>query len=410
MAQTKTISQQDGVEVVTLLGPLTTIFTPPPDCTSITITLSNGTASPTAYAPGLLNIASSCLPSGQPIGTAFETLSYGENYFSPGICPSSWSSILFSTFSFSGLVETTALCCPSNWGFYSSTSTIYEDPGGPEDGTTETKGFTGCVTSVVQTVITTKTGWTLDIASNVQSTTELLTQASTEIVTLVTSQWAYSSSVVPVPLSSDITISNAAITVNGVWIRYKAGDFPSTSSSSSTASPNTIATSSSTTSARTLTSSSTSPPSSSGLSAGAKIGIGVGAALALLLAALIFGFIFIRRRKARQNKMSQQAEISDGTGNKAELPGSEAAFGSHHGPFEGKPELDNTAASIAELNGADRTAEMEGTQHENRWELDAAAPVARSDGPPMVTKRKFVPQKDVNKGPLTTPTEFVDYS
>lgn len=78
--------------------PLTTTFTPPPDCLA-SLTVSAGDL--------LLGADTSCRPSGA--GKYYNT-----QFFSPGlICPSGWTSVTATTVTVGSATETRATCCPS---------------------------------------------------------------------------------------------------------------------------------------------------------------------------------------------------------------------------------------------------------------------------------------------------------
>ncbi len=99
------------------------------------------------------------------------------------------------------------------------------------------------------------------------------------------------------------TFTADVIPMGAVWIRYKSGDFASTTSSgsSSTSFTTSTQTSSSTSSTSSAAPSGSSTPAvtASGLSTGGKIGLGVGVPFVALVALSIFAIFFIRRRKQK---------------------------------------------------------------------------------------------------------------
>lgn len=269
------------------LGPLTTTFTYSPDCNSITVSAAGDSSyAPYVYPRLFSSIATSCFPSGFPLGNAalistFGVYNYHDEhvYYSPGLCPSGWLNNTVGTSN----AETTAFCCQP--GFNPGTTPAVL--GGASS--------TFCTSKIDSTVITT-VAYTGDGEADGFSST-----------------FTFRGNVIPAP---------------AIWIRYKDGDFDLSATTTSTSS---AALSSST--SRTQNSSSTSSPSStpvsasvssSGLSTGAKIGLGLGTPLAVILVVAIFAFIFIRRRKQRRfgdvagnEEESSRSEVK----NQAELLG-----------------------------------------------------------------------------------------
>ncbi|KAH8669134.1 hypothetical protein BX600DRAFT_435636 [Xylariales sp. PMI_506] len=251
----------------TLLGALTTTFTPPTTCNvnvyDILATDEDCVAGTSVVACAYFQLGdqastSACLPS------AWEPSTLA--YFSPGVCPDGYQTACSSVVTSDGTAETQATCCPT--GYLCQTN----------------EGF----------------GW---------YSTDLCYWPIPSTVTFV-----YTSTQIGVGAST-ITATGggqAAINAYGVDIRWKAADFASsttTTSSATTASAQTsgsagtgTATSTgggaSTASADGQSSGASSPSTSSGLSTGAQAGIGVGAAI-IAIAAIIAGIVFYRRRKAR---------------------------------------------------------------------------------------------------------------
>lgn len=216
----------------TNLGPLTTAFTPPSTCFyttafPATVGLFDVTGAGLGFAQTQLeivsNVATACYPSGYG--------GYGDSshYFSPGICPSGYSTGIPSTVS----EETQALCCPSGFhqdGNYNSCS----------------KTLTGVLTvSAVLTRTTTGLEFYLD------------------------------------SLSTQFSSSTHTLEASGIPIRWRAGDLSSSDSKSSMSAGSGSALSSSdsassTSSASNPSSSTSSNSSSGGYSTSDKIALGVG--------------------------------------------------------------------------------------------------------------------------------------
>ncbi|KFY15683.1 hypothetical protein V492_01832 [Pseudogymnoascus sp. VKM F-4246] len=233
----------------TLLGPLTTIFTPPASCQDLTVlsistvfrttitvtnTLSGGdvvsvstiptiTTSRTAYLEKYDYILDSdCYPPGYTTYSA---------YYSPGRCPSAWEGVI--TTAQNG--ETTVQCCPTSFIFSG------------------------------------------------QLCRSTISETTTVPVVLYKNQLR----VDPTPTPSSIPDDNVWAT--GIVIRYRDGDFDTTTTDAKT----TVAES---TAAPSDTASPSTDDSSSGLSLGGKVGLGVGIPAAALLVAVL-AFLFFRRRR-----------------------------------------------------------------------------------------------------------------
>ncbi|KAH8901520.1 hypothetical protein GQ53DRAFT_757144 [Thozetella sp. PMI_491] len=199
------------------------------------------------YQLGVSTSTSDCFPSGwEPTSTA---------YFSPGICPSGYTTACSSVVSSGAATETRATCCPkgyscqtgTDWPWFSTDLCEYKVP------STVTFQYT---TSIVgQGVVTT----------------------------------------------SHAGGGQQAINAFGVQIRWQSTDFVSTTSTASTS----ASTGSSNSPAQTQTSgaqsdapSSAPAAASDGLPTGAKAGIGVGVALVVLL--LLAGVALLWRRRRSQ--------------------------------------------------------------------------------------------------------------
>ncbi|KFY47230.1 hypothetical protein V494_00094 [Pseudogymnoascus sp. VKM F-4513 (FW-928)] len=241
------------VVAMDLLGPLTTVFTPPASCDILTVhTVSNeyttteyvtntggSTVSsfPTVTTTTAVNLEKfnylmdgGCYPPGMTARTA---------YYSPGRCPSAWHGVLTTAQN----NETTVQCCPPS--------------------------FT--LSSANKLCLSTVTGF------------------PTIPVIVYTDYVRVNSVPTPSRIQDDLVFAE------GVTVRFKEGDFPDTTSSP------TLPTSR-TNPAETKDSNSDSDSdsnSSSDLSLGAKVGVGVGVPVAVLIIAGLVYYFFWRGRKAK---------------------------------------------------------------------------------------------------------------
>lgn len=245
---------------LTLLGPLTTIFTPPATCLDLTVlsistvfktvvtvtsTLSDGSAvsvstistvttSKTAYLEKYDYILDgSCYP---PNYTTYSA------YYSPGRCPSAWEGVITTAQN----NETTVQCCPTSFTFSGEL----------------------CRSSI---------------------------SAMTTPVVLYKNQLR----VDPTPTPSFIP-EDDIVWATGIVVRYRDGDFDTTTTDAKTSvAKSTVA-----------TPTNTAPPASddsdSGLSLGGKVGLGVGIPAAALVLAVLAFFFFRRRRSATVATAPQQ--------------------------------------------------------------------------------------------------------
>ncbi|KAH6677417.1 hypothetical protein B0J14DRAFT_584205 [Halenospora varia] len=229
------------------VAPLTATFTPPPPCFSqltqnywnISVTSQTGFHQSSWFSggPDRGNPTSTCYPS---------SWASTQQYFSPGICPTGYTSGCLSTTS----AETRAICCPSSWFCDTATNSLIGD------------------------VMYSKP-W---VAANPCA--------------------YYPSGNVSVRYGFTQFSTTSGITVNapGISVRWKEADFVSTTSTSSTSSTSSVSTPS-----QTGTPATASAPS--GLSAGAKAGIGVGVAVAVLGFLAALAFFILRRRRAKKGEM-----------------------------------------------------------------------------------------------------------
>ncbi|KAI1210775.1 uncharacterized protein F4807DRAFT_422591 [Annulohypoxylon truncatum] len=228
--------------MTTNLGPLTTTFTPAPECTEVisgiiyTQTGTDGNTTTHKYHSLGPADTSECYPSPFQITSA---------YYSPGRCPSGWSSVCGSVYIASGTItETTATCCPPGYACMQAADVT---------DSWSTLSCTRAIESMVNVTVP-------DDSHQYYRVTQL----------------------------SHVLVNAAAITA-----RWQQTDFVASETDTSTT-PTTSITS--TTSEATSFSSAFPTPSSSdtpstsedtGLSSNAQIGIGVGAGLGSLLLILI---------------------------------------------------------------------------------------------------------------------------
>ncbi|KAI6081495.1 hypothetical protein F4821DRAFT_249206 [Hypoxylon rubiginosum] len=242
---------------MTNLGPLTTVFTPNgTDCTS-TFLGENDTNTWIEYGAGGY-LSTACLPSGFRASEAY--------YYSPGICPSGYTSACHTLHVSAGgsVTETEATCCPTHDSY-----TCRESRGNDPFGCLSV--FTGPKTFAVSTYYfhADSNGFDTEVAAG----------------------------------TTTIVWSDSFVLAYGPVVRVKAGDTLITSVDSST-SMVVSSTSTSTTSAISLATptmpveADTNSSNSPGLSTGAAVGIAIGCTLAAILLFLAV-FTMIRRRRKR---------------------------------------------------------------------------------------------------------------
>ncbi|KAI2464605.1 hypothetical protein F4781DRAFT_412495 [Annulohypoxylon bovei var. microspora] len=249
--------------MMTNLGPLTTTFTPAPECTAVisgivfTQTGTDGNTTTHKYHSLGPSDTSSCYP------PAFQTTS---GFFSPGICPSGWSSACGSVDVIGGsITETTATCCPLG----------YKCIQVPD--VTETWSTLSCSSSAISTLNVTVP----DVSNQYSKVTQL----------------------------SGIIINAAAVTV-----RWQQSDFVASETSTSTT------TSLSSSTLRISTAADSSPTNGgdngdTGLSSNARIGIGIGTGLGsfglILVGSVIGTWFWWRRRKMKRKPNDTMAEVTN---------------------------------------------------------------------------------------------------
>ncbi|KAF7185667.1 hypothetical protein HII31_13008 [Pseudocercospora fuligena] len=284
---------------------LTTIFTPPTDCSpGPTFTLGNGKNDSFIFNSSYLDTfihgyTSSCLPTAA-LDIIYDLTNYaGAKGYSPGLCPSGWAtaSAAYSP------PQTTAFCCPEGWNVY--TTGNYRDfncTSGPSDAFVISGDLT--TTYTTNNVILMR-----GIAvTQADSDKALLASATAPSSTTTSTSTA--------PNSDSSSLSTTAT--------------PGASVSSGTA----------------PTATNPEPEPGPGLSTGAKAGIGVGAAIGALLVIGIVIFVLWRKRRQRKATPDQSPLGSSDKFEKAELSGEPKQV----------PEL--KATNLYEADGTGRPGEM----------------------------------------------------
>lgn len=235
-----------------LVGPLTTTFTPPASCSDLTfasnsepfsyeitydsfyyrsggsgVLTSTGAYEASHAVKYKYELDSDCVPPG-----TWRQYMYGTTYWSPGICPSAWTTADFYVRD----AETTVNCCPPNYDLRSTSWCM----------STITSAYAGSAVVYVNSERVDETPTPTDIGTQrVYVTPVQIRFRDTDSAVLASASATPSSASTPDPDTADLTSSSTA-------------DLTSTSSPPSPASPTTAA----------LASQST--------SAGTKIGIGIG--------------------------------------------------------------------------------------------------------------------------------------
>ncbi|KAK9422917.1 putative Mid2 domain-containing protein [Seiridium unicorne] len=245
----------------TLIGALTTTYTPSGSiCGSIHY--DTNPTPPGWYALGAIaEDSTSCMPTGFTRAAQY--------YYSPGICPSSYTPACWSVETTESVLTTKATCCPTGYVCKQNRgSNIY-----------------GCTSAVTE-----------------DTTFTLLSVSFGTITAESTTSYGAISGTITTAVSASDTYINAY----GVIVARQSTDPPFTSAATTTTSntgasnTNSIASETSAASSTTAASSSSSTSSSSaGLSTGAKAGIGVGVALAAIAMLVLVFIIFRRKRKAK---------------------------------------------------------------------------------------------------------------
>ncbi|KAH8725560.1 hypothetical protein GQ44DRAFT_826650 [Phaeosphaeriaceae sp. PMI808] len=270
------------------------------------------TPTPVPSAPTLFwadNQPSSCYP------PSFSAMSWGNVTYSPGVCPSGYTTAKSS--SNSQNKETNAVCCPSGFSLYSIN--LY--------------GL-DCWTS---------------FSSGSPGTAIVLWQAGGGTS------------------SQTMAFTSGAANGYSINIAWKAADFTISESSKTSGSSSTSGSGSGSNSNTSRSSSSGDNTSSGagGLGKGSKIGLGVGLGIGLPLVLVLIGaWIFRSRMKARSIPPVTVAEEG-----MPELNGDETVAAAE----KNLPELDSAVGEVGELETRGNAAELDGTGRDGPRELDGQA-------------------------------------
>ncbi|KAF4629351.1 hypothetical protein G7Y89_g8796 [Cudoniella acicularis] len=249
-----TVPIRSSIMTSSSLGPLTTTFTPPPSCSSSFAHVYISTDPGGTGAFGGPVTTDGCLPSNYQDPYIY--------YYSPGICPSGYTTACSSWTALGPVTEMVVTCCP---GFGYSYFCV-----GPPASVTWVATYRGCG-SAFSTMSTAAT-WISDRST-------------------FTFTWGYGD-----------------LNAFGVQIRFQSSDVAALTSTS--ASPSLTAQSFLPTPTSTPSTSTSTPLNSStsggGLSPGVSAGIGVGVALAvLILAGAIYMIFALGRRSGQRNDIDQ---------------------------------------------------------------------------------------------------------
>ncbi|KNG82966.1 hypothetical protein ANOM_008958 [Aspergillus nomiae NRRL 13137] len=295
--QTTTITGSATITIT--IVPLTTIFTPPPDCST------SWTFAPTSsdsvvngiLLQNALSVVNSCYPPGfSNTGRAMAT-----HVFSPGYCPMGYTSAEITV----NGPTTTAICCPSNHNYYKTTITDSFPP----------PLLAGCLSSM-PSAITTK----VPVAAPGNGKETLVSGPLT--------MWAQPITVMlqstDLSLYGDVSTSSTATPTPAVSATQPTLTYydynPTAPTALASNPPPTAATTTGTLMTPTISTAAIEPTNptdlrgpdaneTTALSSSAKAGIGIGAAalgLAVFLIA-IASRVFRRRRKRRQREPAPQA-------------------------------------------------------------------------------------------------------
>jgi hypothetical protein len=243
------------VRIITNLGPLTTIFTAPSDCSWISVNLL-GSPTPTStvfydYKGNVWPNPLRCFPSGYP----YANVDRYSGFYSPGKCPSAWTA-WYPTSNFPDPAETTAYCCPPGFTVLRGGSDLYYT-------------WFPCFTTHIPPY-------------SASTPPALVISGEIDIVTR-----PYGDNTAGLVTDYNFSMPWTGWNVFGVQIRYRADDFG----------PGTIATPTSpNAAATTLTSAADTKNNNGVLSNGAKIGIWIGLPLFVITLGTIIAFILIRGR------------------------------------------------------------------------------------------------------------------
>ncbi|KAI2471540.1 hypothetical protein F4781DRAFT_386588 [Annulohypoxylon bovei var. microspora] len=239
------------------LGPLTTSFTPPADCTASSALYWVSTASTFYWLHGRPG-QSSCFPDNYS--------PYQNQYYSPGVCPVGYTRGCESVSTGNDNSATThATCCPQGNYVCASTSSSYSYPWGPT---------LGCMS--VYRVDTQTSFTTIDGTINGDET------------------------------AGAVTSIRAPGTIMAYGVVIQNGPTTATTTTSTTASDSQTSTTSSIASETASSTAAAAQSTSHGLSSGAAAGVGVGTAIGVMAIGGIILWMFWSRRRKREQQQQQQ--------------------------------------------------------------------------------------------------------
>ncbi|KAE8376928.1 hypothetical protein BDV26DRAFT_293610 [Aspergillus bertholletiae] len=307
--------------VTVTIIPLTTIFTPPPDCSNswTFAPISSGSAVNGILLKNAVSVVSSCYPPGfSNTGTAMAT-----HVFSPGHCPMGYTS---ADITING-PATTATCCPSNHGYYKTTVNNNGLPPAP---------LVGCLSSIASKEITRVplatpgsmtdtivsgplTMWAQPITVVLQSTDLMLyTHAS---ITSSAILMSIKSALLPTSTSYEDTpvlTTPTSMPLDLTPILEAIPDIPTTSVISPPSAYPTTSTDSTTPADTVVPGASGTVSEPAALSSSAKAGIGVGAAafgLAVFCIAMVSRVFFRRKCHQKESILQTTLPLGDSTKN-----------------------------------------------------------------------------------------------
>ncbi|KAK3386977.1 hypothetical protein B0H63DRAFT_144518 [Podospora didyma] len=330
---------------MTVIGPLTTIFKPPPSCTAVAPqifqTFTDKSRFVLVQGP-VFPDSPSCFPNGYDASPT--------NYYSPAACPNGYTAACASSTVVKAETETALVCCP-NLSYTCPTST------------TSVSGQASplaCATSL--------SGGAVIIIPGVN----VVSDGTTRTYQI-------------------ISVSTGVISAYGVQVRFKSTDPTATPIGSSSPSSTTSASQTSIPSSTFTLPPILDPPastqtqaSSGSVSTAAAIGIGVGSAIAALFAALTIGiFLYMRMRRKRRAEVSSALAIAlpPPVPPKGPAPSYRAIAPPYELSEEVSPRHDRHMSKVAFPRGSmfsGNPAELEANPSEGSFRDRAASPDSQS--------------------------------
>ncbi|ODM24288.1 hypothetical protein SI65_02004 [Aspergillus cristatus] len=287
MSASSTTSTSTRTSTTTI--PLTTVFTQPTRCTT------DWQYEPSAYnnvPNGLLmqnvvSVVSSCFPTGFAMVGRAEV----PQVYSPGWCPVGYTS---ADVHIDGKT-TSAVCCYSNYSYYTSTMFYSNLPPAI---------FAGCLSSLPKT------------SSTIVSVRDPKENQGTQVSGPMT-MWAQ-----PISIQLQATDSSLFVSATTTGADSTGTGATATSTSDSAASDS----------------------GSSGLSTGGKVGVGVGVGVGALAIFALLAFWFLRRRAASKKNVAPAPAMAAAAAPAYANPYPSQGAAPYHGPVS---ELGNTSAKFA---------------------------------------------------------------